>query len=103
MSASDEGSILDTSACLSNMQCMNAICGATLLIKPLKSDLHPIIAGAPSVHTAETIFQERLCKGVIQNIFYIDGLFSCYNLFAKEKLFFNFLSFNVTYKCDKLV
>ena len=55
MSASDEGSILDTSACLSNMQYMNAICGATLLIKLLKSDLHPIIAGAPFVHTAETM------------------------------------------------
>ena len=41
------------------MQCVNAICGATLLIKPLKPDLHPIIAGASSVHTAETIFQER--------------------------------------------
>ena len=41
------------------MQCVNAICGATLLIKPPKSDLHPIIAGAPLVHTAETIFQER--------------------------------------------
>ena len=58
-SASDEGSILDTSACSCSMQCVNAICGATLLIKPFKPDLHPIIAGDPLVHTAETIFQER--------------------------------------------
>ena len=64
------------------MQCVNAICGATLLIKPLKPDLHPIIAGAPSVHTAETIFQERplLVK-------------------KSSKLFFTLMAFAVVISC----
>ena len=57
-SASDKGIILDTSAFLCNMQCVNATRGPTLLIKPLKPDLHLIVAGAPSVRTAETIFQK---------------------------------------------
>ena len=83
------------------MQCMNAICGASLLIKPLKPDLHSIIAGAVSVHKAETIFHESSLL--------VKTLSKCFShrwalqLFSKKKLYFNFLSFSVMYKCDKLV
>ncbi|CAK8695022.1 unnamed protein product [Clavelina lepadiformis] len=53
------GSIFDASAYLCNTECVKLMSGYSLPIKPLKPDLQPIMVGAPSVFTAETMLQER--------------------------------------------
>ena len=71
----------------------HAICRALLFIKPLKPDLHPIIAGAPSVHTAETIFHESpLLVKKSSKIFFTSMAFAVImNCLSKRNS--NFLSF----------